>query len=171
MANKTAPTATNATATTAPTQEDMNSAFLAALQSLDERLTHLSAAHQAAPQDQQVAQQVAQQQAQQLQQAQQIAYNATSILFATQVAKNKSPITAKRDELLLGTDPRSASIFEAARRAADVEAAYAMGIVREPDREGLSPWAIAGIAVGAAAVGAGAAVGISYLLNKEGGES
>ena len=167
MANKTAPTATNATATTAPTQEDMNSAFLAALQSLDERLTHLSAAHQAAPQDQQVAQQ----QAQQLQQAQQIAYNATSILFATQVAKNKSPITAKRDELLLGTDPRSESIFEAARRAADVEAAYAMGIVREPDREGLSPWAIAGIAVGAAAVGAGAAVGISYLLNKEGGES
>ena len=161
MSNKTAPTATNATATTAPTQEDMNSAFLAALQSLDERLTHLSAAHQAAPQDQQVAQQ----------QAQQIAYNATSILFATQVAKNKSPITAKRDELLLGTDPRSASIFEAARRAADVEAAYAMGIVREPDREGLSPWAIAGIAVGAAAVGAGAAVGISYLLNKEGGES
>lgn len=94
-----------------------------------------------------------------------------TILQATMVAEKRKPLEAKRDALLLGVDPRTADIVRAARHAADVELAFELGIVTEERSQGMSPWAIAGIAVGAAAVGAGAAVGISYLLNKEGGES
>lgn len=94
-----------------------------------------------------------------------------TILQATMVAEKRKPLEAKRDALLLGVDPRTADIVRAARHAADVELAFELGIVTEERAQGMSPWAIAGIAVGAAAVGAGAAVGISYLLNKEGGES
>ncbi len=158
-----------------PQQEDVNIALFEGLKRLEQRLDTL-AAPAPVPAASNIAemqalaalltamQQPQQPQQQPAQQPAQVGISGESLILASTLGKNGKPLRVKREELLFGNHPATDDIVAAALHAEAVDSAYAYGIVAEPS-EGLSPWAIAGIAVGAAALGAGVAIGVSYAMN------
>jgi len=159
-----------------PQQEDVNIALFEGLKRLEQRLDTLAApapatsniaemqALAAVLQGLTAMQQPQQPQQQPAQQPAQVGISGESLILASTLGKNGKPLRVKREELLFGNHPATDDIVAAALHAEAVDSAYAYGIVAEPS-EGLSPWAIAGIAVGAAALGAGVAIGVSYAMN------
>lgn len=151
-----------------PQQEDVNIALFEGLKRLEQRLDTLAAPAPAASNTAEMqafaAMLTAMQQPQQQPQPAAAQLSGKALVLASTLGKNGKPLKVKREELLFGTHPATEDIVAAAMHAEAVDSAYAYGIVGEPS-EGLSPWAIAGIAVGAAALGAGVAIGVSYAMN------
>lgn len=128
---------TRTAAPVAPSQDDINAAFLATLQRLDERMDRVVAATQQTQQ--------------------------------TQQPQPKVPVIKTEDLVSGRAGIVGETILERASRMQAAEAALSLGLYEEPE-EALSAWEIAGIACGAALLGAGVAVGVSYALNADSDE-
>lgn len=88
------------------------------------------------------------------------------IARAPSAPNKRQPLKASLDDLVQGKVAGGEQVLDEAQRRFFARVAFDEGIATEPDAEGLSPWAVAGIALGAGLVGAGIAVGVTYALNQ-----